>query len=425
MVRWGNDQRRRFRLFCDDDFGGEPAGSPLADSSWLAADYAVSCRSRRYAVHRVYAIFCIFIYPVGVPAVFLALLLSVRDRVTARDYDVFVRNVLKGGDDVLAVSSAQVGGKGPESPAELRFRENYASKSSARRRSTVFSRRYETGLKVYGAAEEYVRVRSSLGALRSPESPGNTREAADACLATLGENILTSHREIDPACAHLAFLFSEYAPRCWYFEVAECLRRISLTGFLVVYDDESIGKIYTASMLSLAFAVVYACLSPYGDDSTNRFATAMQCVIFLQLFLTIMLYAETHIDDDDVRAGWPPRRFGVIMVVLSVASGPLAAIVEACIEARLEGVTFLGCLRPVWALRRTLSGGDAATANPLHDGVELKGTRRNGASREKERAARLETRSGKRKNGAEKKDGEPSDIAIYDVYQGGREQAIL
>ncbi|KAH8073568.1 hypothetical protein JL721_2871 [Aureococcus anophagefferens] len=344
-----------------------PRGRRWRDSSWLAADYAVSCRSRRYAVHRVYAIFCIFIYPVGVPAVFLALLLSVRDRVTARDYDVFVRNVLKGGDDVLAVSSAQVGGKGPESPAELRFRENYASKSSARRRSTVFSRRYETGLKVYGAADEYVRVRSSLGALRSPESPGNTREAADACLATLGENILTSHREIDPACAHLAFLFSEYAPRCWYFEVAECLRRISLTGFLVVYDDESIGKIYTASMLSLAFAVVYAYLSPYGDDSTNRFATAMQCVIFLQLFLTIMLYAETHIDDDDVRAGWPPRRrFGVIM-----------------------------------------------------------GTRRNGASREKEGAARLETRSGKRKNGAEKKDGEPSDIAIYDVYQGGREQAIL
>ena len=141
MVPWRKDHRRRFRLFCDDDFGGEPAGSPLADSSWLAADYAVSCRSRRYAVHRVYAIFCIFIYPVGVPAVFLALLLSVRDRVTTRDYDVFVRNVLKGGDDVLAVSSAQVGGKGPESPAELRFRENYASKSSARRRSTVFSRR--------------------------------------------------------------------------------------------------------------------------------------------------------------------------------------------------------------------------------------------------------------------------------------------
>ena len=33
----------------------------------------------------------------------------------------------------------------------------------------------------------------------------------------------------------------------------------------------------------------------YVDGATNRFSTAMSAMIFLQLFLTIMLYAETYI----------------------------------------------------------------------------------------------------------------------------------
>ena len=61
-----------------------------------------------------------------------------------------------------------------------------------------------------------------------------------------------------------------------------------MTGFLVVYDDASIGKLYTAGLLSLAFACAYAYLAPYEDESTNRFATAMQALIFIQVFLTIM-----------------------------------------------------------------------------------------------------------------------------------------
>ena len=49
----------------DDDYGDDPDGSPFQDGSWLAADYTVSCRSDRYKAHAVYAIFCIFVYPVG------------------------------------------------------------------------------------------------------------------------------------------------------------------------------------------------------------------------------------------------------------------------------------------------------------------------------------------------------------------------
>ena len=90
-----------------------------------------------------------------------------------------------------------------------------------------------------------------------------------------------------------------------------------LTGFLVLYDDKSIAKIYGAAMLSLFFSVVYGYLQPYIDRSTDRFATVMSAMIFLQLFFTLMLYAETYIDDEEIKAGWDREHLGLVMVVLS------------------------------------------------------------------------------------------------------------
>ena len=90
-----------------------------------------------------------------------------------------------------------------------------------------------------------------------------------------------------------------------------------LTGFLVLYDDKSIGKIYGAAMLSLLFSVVYGYLQPYIDISTDRFATVMSAMIFLQLFFTLMLYAETYIHDEEIKAGWNREEMGLVMVVLS------------------------------------------------------------------------------------------------------------
>ena len=33
----------------------------------------------------------------------------------------------------------------------------------------------------------------------------------------------------------LSLLFVIYEPRCWYFEIFECVRRLSLSGLLVFY----------------------------------------------------------------------------------------------------------------------------------------------------------------------------------------------
>jgi hypothetical protein len=206
------------------------------------------------------------------------------------------------------------------------------------------------------------------------EFPEGAEKEAKKCLFDLGQSLVVAHREIDERCTHLAYLFSEYEPRCGYFECVECFRRIALTGFMVLYDDDSIGKIYTAALLSLVFSVIYAYLSPYDDDSTDRFATAMSAMLFLQLFLTIMLYAETHIVDADVRAGWSPDQFGKLMTILAVAAGPFEAFAELCMEAQIDpasAAVAAGALVAGWYYgRRPEDDGGDVEAAPA--GVELK-----------------------------------------------------
>ena len=219
---------------------------------------------------------------------------------------------------------------------------------------------YRKALAVHRAAVEYVHVSDAIA-----DFPEATRAHAGQALFNLGQDVVISHRAIDVKCSYLAFLYDEYEPRIWYFECVECVRRICLTGFMLLYDDESIGKIYTAALLSLSFTVIYAYASPYVDDSTDRFSTAMSAMIFLQLFLTIMLYAETHIDDQDIRAGWSPGRFGAFMTVLALAAGPLEAFAEFCFEAETDPVSLLVALLAAVGCALT-----ASRRAPPHDDVE-------------------------------------------------------
>ena len=173
---------------------------------------------------QVYAALCVVAYPVGVPLAFLVLLLGVRDAISTSDYDAYVARILSGRDDVLAMGTDQVRttphAGGAAAAEEDKFRELYSRDKLRRVRSSIFRHKYEAGVAVHAAAAEYVRVRDALDHLRADASPDNTREAADQCLITLGEKIVTGHRDIDPVCAHLTFLFSEYEPRCWCFEGA-------------------------------------------------------------------------------------------------------------------------------------------------------------------------------------------------------------
>ncbi|KAH8049049.1 hypothetical protein JL720_15708 [Aureococcus anophagefferens] len=110
-------------------------------------------------------------------------------------------------------------------------------------------------------------------------------------------------------------------------------------------------------------------LHPYVDDSTDRFSTVMSGMVFLQLFLTIMLYAETYIEDDHIRAGWSTKKFGEMMVGLAVASVPAQALIEFCLELEIDlisliGLAFAALCCVTQAIRLRMSKGEGAAEEP-------------------------------------------------------------
>jgi hypothetical protein len=56
-----------FQTFACDYLAG-------TNDSWLRADYSISCDSDRYKAYRVYGVFMILLYPLGIPALYIYLL---------------------------------------------------------------------------------------------------------------------------------------------------------------------------------------------------------------------------------------------------------------------------------------------------------------------------------------------------------------
>jgi hypothetical protein len=60
-----------------------------------------------------------------------------------------------------------------------------------------------------------------------------------------------------PSIEPIRFLFSSYAPQDWYWEVIETIRRLLLTGVLVMFNQGSGLQIVVAFVISLFFVKLY------------------------------------------------------------------------------------------------------------------------------------------------------------------------
>ena len=117
--------------------------------------------------------------------------------------------------------------------------------------------------------------------------------------ALIEGTLIEEYRASDARVSHLAFLFEAYEPRCWYFETIECLRRLMLTGLLVVIPDEGNSlNIVIAALIAIFYLVVYGGIKPFIDEHVDAFATFAQLMTFLQLFLALLLAT-------GVIEGWP------------------------------------------------------------------------------------------------------------------------
>ena len=61
--------------------------------------------------------------------------------------------------------------------------------------------------------------------------------------AELAETAQLNTRETNEEIKYIQFLFEGYEPRCLYFEVVECVRKLMLTGMMIFFFPETPSQV--------------------------------------------------------------------------------------------------------------------------------------------------------------------------------------
>jgi hypothetical protein len=119
-------------------------------------------------------------------------------------------------------------------------------------------------------------------------------------------------READESLSSISFLWDNYHRRCWWFEVFECVRRLSLTGMLVFVEPGSAKQLVIAILLAIASVTVYSNVRPFIKQSDNTLAILSQWAIFFTLFGALLIKAEFR-----ERNGTEEKNFGLILMLIN------------------------------------------------------------------------------------------------------------
>ena len=81
----------------------------------------------------------------------------------------------------------------------------------------------------------------------------------------------------------LRFLFENYKPECWYWELVEVVRKVILTSGLILVGEESRAYICLTCAIAGLYGVLFASVSPIRDVFENRMMITSLSVTFVNL----------------------------------------------------------------------------------------------------------------------------------------------
>lgn len=120
-------------------------------------------------------------------------------------------------------------------------------------------------------------------------------------------------------------LWLPYKPERFYYELVECLRRISLTGVVVFIYPNTAPQVAVTLMIAFSFVVVVERLSPYVSKWDARISLAGHIIVFLSMYIALL----SKVEVTDLRAE-SQEVFAGILVAAHICL-VLAAVVEAAI----------------------------------------------------------------------------------------------
>ena len=95
------------------------------------------------------------------------------------------------------------------------------------------------------------------------------------------------------------FLFDSYLPKCWYFEIVECIRRLSLTALPILFLRSSVVQIVLVLLASLGFSALYMSLHPYEHHSDNTVAILSQWAVSMTVVGALCMKVNANSENGD------------------------------------------------------------------------------------------------------------------------------
>lgn len=141
---------------------------------------------------------------------------------------------------------------------------------------------------------------------------------------------------------YIFFLFENYEPRCWYFEVVECLRRLLLTAIPVLVMRDSVIQIILVMLVSLFFGSLYVGLHPFVESSDDLTASVSQWGISLTLVGALLVKTSEGVDETALAALLILINVGVIVITVALTllddDDKLATVIHHIPKARRQTI---------------------------------------------------------------------------------------
>ncbi|CAM9560824.1 unnamed protein product [Ascophyllum nodosum] len=108
-------------------------------------------------------------------------------------------------------------------------------------------------------------------------------------------------QDTSESCVKAALqLSSPYRPGCFYYEVVECARRVTLTGGVVFVLPNDMGQVAVTLVLTVMFALLSESLAPYRSTWDSWISRIGHVVVFLSVFVVFLAF---YVDDGNGNSG--------------------------------------------------------------------------------------------------------------------------
>ena len=136
--------------------------------------------------------------------------------------------------------------------------------------------------------------------------------------------------------AALSSLYVQYEKMFWWFESCCTMRKMILTGALVLFSAGTTPQVATALTVCVFWVIIIANLKPFGENVDNLLAQVegMQVLFTLLIGLILQLEAKTGDETDKKYLGIVLIAFNCIVVALAAIQQPIVLTVAS----RVTGV---------------------------------------------------------------------------------------